>query len=104
MAGIVQGAKDFRTELPFLWREGEASCLEGVMDFVVWDTVQRSWTVVDWKTNSITEAELPQLATLYRPQLTAYASALQALTPRDEKGHSVKAYLYSTACGVAVEI
>lgn len=101
---IVQGAKEFRTELPFLWREGEASCLEGVMDFVVWDTEQRSWAVVDWKTNSIAKGELPHLATLYRPQLTAYASALEALTPQDKKGPSVKAYLYSTMCGEAVEI
>lgn len=101
---IVQGAKEFRTELPFLWREGDASCLEGVMDFVVWDTEQWSWTVVDWKTNSIAAAELPRLAALYRPQLTAYASALQALAPRDKEGPSVKAYLYSTMRGEAVAI
>lgn len=101
---IAGGGKVFRAEVPFLWRDAESSCLEGVMDLVAWDPGRGSWIVVDWKTNRIAAGGLDALAERYRPQLGAYAGALRALAPGAAPGAPVEAYVYSTVLGEAAAI
>lgn len=101
---IAGGDKVFHAEVPFVWRDGANSCMEGVMDLVAWDRANQRWIVVDWKTNRVSEGELGKLADRYRPQLKAYVDALRALAPRREKELSVEAYVYSTALGQAMAV
>lgn len=101
---LSKGAKEFRTEVPFIYNDGSDSCLEGVMDLVVWDGVARDWTVVDWKTNLIQQAAITDLAAYYRPQLLAYTEAIRALGGKAGHPPTVRAYLYSTVAGGEVQI
>jgi ATP-dependent helicase/nuclease subunit A len=81
-------------EMPFLWRLNHAECIEGIVDLAVFDPGDGSWLILDWKTNSITSEQFPDLLDRYAPQLAAYAAAFQAML-----GGTVRAALYSTALG-----
>lgn len=82
------------TEMPFLWAMNERECLEGVIDLALFDPAARSWWILDWKTNSITAANAPELHRRYEPQLAAYWKAVGAML-----GMPVRAAIYSTATG-----
>jgi ATP-dependent helicase/nuclease subunit A len=47
--------------------------IRGVIDLVYGDPVADRWTVVDWKTDSVTAASESQLDDHYRPQVELYA-------------------------------
>ena len=56
---------------------GEELLLQGVADCVF--ETERGLVVVDFKTDRVTGPELPQRAETYRPQLAAYAAALEKI-------------------------
>lgn len=85
------------TELPFLWRIDDRSCLEGVIDLLFIDPAARRGLLVDWKTNDTTAKAADKLRARYRPQLAAYWKAVREIT-----GLEVEAGLYSTAAGESV--
>jgi ATP-dependent exoDNAse (exonuclease V) beta subunit len=82
------------SEMPFLWRIDAATCFEGVIDLAFFDPANRSWLILDWKTNRITPKEADQLRIRYRPQIAAYWRAVTQMT-----GATVAAGIYSTAIG-----
>ena len=57
--------------------EGEKILLQGVVDCALLD--EDGITVVDFKTDKVTEATLPEKADHYSPQVRAYASALERI-------------------------
>jgi ATP-dependent exoDNAse (exonuclease V) beta subunit len=81
-------------ELPFLWAMNERECLDGIIDLAVHDPTTGHWLILDWKTNSKTEKELPELHDHYRPQLSAYWQAVGQML-----NAPVSAGIYSTPTG-----
>lgn len=81
-------------EFPFSWSANERTALEGVIDLLITNRETRTCLILDWKTNHITAAEQPRLSEHYRPQLSAYWTAVREIT-----GYQVDAGLYSTATG-----
>ena len=79
-------------EMPFLWAMNARECLEGIIDLAVFDPATERWTILDWKTNRTTRADLPRLQEHYLPQLSAYWQAVSKML-----GGAVSAGLYSTA-------
>ena len=79
-------------EMPFLWAMNGRECLEGIIDLAAFDPATERWTILDWKTNRTTEADLPGLHRHYLPQLSAYWQAVSKML-----GGAVCAGLYSTA-------
>jgi ATP-dependent helicase/nuclease subunit A len=56
---------------------GEQILLQGVVDCAIID--DDGITVIDFKTDRVTEETLPTVAQHYRPQVTAYAEALKRI-------------------------
>ena len=56
---------------------GEKILLQGVVDCALLE--EDGITVVDFKTDKVTEATLPEKVEHYRPQVLAYASALERI-------------------------
>ena len=72
--------------------------LQGVVDlFAVKDGAV---TVVDFKTDYVTAATLPEKLALYRPQLTAYSTALEKILGLPVR----KKVLYFFSAGQAAEV
>lgn len=69
-------AQDYYKEVP----EGETLLMQGVID--CWFEEASGIVLLDFKTNRITVEEAPQKAELFRPQLLAYATALEEMTGR----------------------
>ncbi len=86
-----------RVEMPFLWATNDRRCLEGVIDFALFDPAKKKWSLLDWKTNDITADRIEKLRAYYLPQLTAYWKAIGEITKMD-----VTAAIYSTAAGALV--
>jgi ATP-dependent exoDNAse (exonuclease V) beta subunit len=82
------------TELPFLWRMDDRSCVEGVIDLLLVDPTAGRALLVDWKTNRIKPADAADLQQRYRPQLAAYWKAVGEITRLE-----VTAGIFSTAAG-----
>ena len=82
------------TELSFLWRIDDCSCLEGVIDLLLIDSAARRGLLVDWKTNRIAPNESEKLREQYRPQLAAYWKAVGEIT-----GYEIEAGIFATATG-----
>ena len=82
------------TELPFLWRMNDRSCVEGVIDLLLVDPAAGRALLIDWKTNRITPAEAENLQQRYRPQIAAYWKAVSEIT-----GYEVEAGIFATATG-----
>jgi ATP-dependent helicase/nuclease subunit A len=82
------------TELPFLWRMNDQSCVEGVIDLLLIDPAASRALLIDWKTNRITPAEAENLQQRYRPQIAAYWKAVGEIT-----GYEVEAGIFATATG-----
>jgi ATP-dependent exoDNAse (exonuclease V) beta subunit len=82
------------TELPFLWRMNDRSCVEGVIDLLLVDPAAGRALLVDWKTNRVTAAEAADLQQRYRAQIAAYWKAVGEMTKLE-----VEAAIFSTATG-----
>lgn len=82
------------TELPFLWRMNDQSCVEGVIDLLLVDPAAGRALLIDWKTNRIKTTEAESLQQRYRPQIAAYWKAVGEIT-----GFEVEAGIFATATG-----
>ncbi len=71
---ILAPAEDYYREAG----AGEEVLLQGVVD--CWFETAEGITVVDFKTDRVTEQSVQRRAEEYRPQLTAYSRALEAVT------------------------
>lgn len=89
---LQQSAAGVKTELPFLWRQGDTA-YDGYIDLVAYQEHHDSWIVVDWKTD-IVKQDAQELIAIYGPQLAAYVDALRAIFAKPVTG-----YLYSTRLG-----
>jgi len=81
-------------EMPFFWRMDERRCLEGIIDLALLDPLEKSWFILDWKTNQIERAAIGKLRAFCRPQIAAYWKAVAEMTKEP-----VSAAIYSTATG-----
>lgn len=82
------------TEFPFLWRMGDRSCLEGMIDLLLVDPEDNQGLLVDWKTNDIKPGDIDKLRGRYRPQIAAYWKAVCGITKLE-----VQAGIFATATG-----
>ena len=69
---ILDDGENFDPQL-----QGEKILLQGVVDCAL--LVEDGITVVDFKTDKVTEATLPERTEHYRPQVLAYAEALHRI-------------------------
>ncbi|HET7324582.1 MAG TPA: PD-(D/E)XK nuclease family protein, partial [Halococcus sp.] len=88
-----------RRELPVRLRVGE-TMIVGEIDLLL--TTDDTYHILDYKTNRVTDPDvnIPELCRQYRPQLEAYAAALQ----RDDPTRSVSAILHFTAADTARQL
>ena len=88
-----------RRELPVRLQIDETTIV-GEIDLLV--VTDDAYHILDYKTNRVTDPEsaLPELCRHYRPQMEAYAAALQ----RDDPTRSVSATLYFTAADTARQL
>jgi len=93
-AWLAEPGRAIHREIPFLWREVEGICLEGVIDLAVYTPGDGSWEVIDWKTNRPGRGGSGELVETYRGQVEAYVRALGRLLATEVKGS-----LYFTATG-----
>jgi ATP-dependent exoDNAse (exonuclease V) beta subunit len=91
---LARPAIIMHTELPFVWRMNDRSCVEGVIDLLLVDPAADRALLIDWKTNRITPAEAENLQQRYRPQIAAYWKAVGEIT-----GYEVEAGIFATATG-----
>ncbi|MEP7014801.1 MAG: UvrD-helicase domain-containing protein [Verrucomicrobiota bacterium] len=101
------GTSIVHTEMPFFWRmDGPSSprrvfdrtgerCLEGIVDFALFEPEKKKWLILDWKTNRITPDKIDILRAQYRPQIAAYWKAVTEMTP-NASGVEVGIYFTST--------
>jgi ATP-dependent exoDNAse (exonuclease V) beta subunit len=89
-----------QVEIPFLWRETDQPCLEGVMDLAVYAEDESAWRVIDWKTNRVGSAGSNGLVEMYRGQIEAYVSVLRKMLSAEVRG---SLYLTRTGEWVPVE-
>jgi ATP-dependent exoDNAse (exonuclease V) beta subunit len=82
------------TELPFVWRTDNQSCLEGVIDLLLVDQAAGRALLVDWKTNRINQAGHEDLRARYRPQIAAYWKSVTQIASLQ-----VDAAIFATATG-----
>ena len=89
IAGVVQAFKahlddiikpvSLRCEEPFIRVDQSGTVITGTIDLLV-ETSQGYW-VIDHKSDQIEEAELPERAAYYYPQLLVYREAVAAIHP-----------------------
>jgi len=96
----VAAARPAWAELPFLLRDGEME-VSGKIDRLARDGA--GWLILDWKTDEVGPEAAPAHAQAagYFTQMRLYMQAARALTGTDEP---VRALLYFTRAGVAVEV
>ncbi|MBL8115431.1 MAG: PD-(D/E)XK nuclease family protein, partial [Acidobacteria bacterium] len=83
------------TELPILFREGDA-LVEGKIDLLFEE--EDGWVLVDWKTDRVdTAAERAAREAAYAPQLRAYARGIEALLPGARVKESLLVFARSRA-------
>ncbi len=97
---LRQPGRVIHRELPFLWLDQDATCLEGVIDLVIYSPGESVWHVIDWKTNRLAHGGGKELVEIYRGQIEAYTRALRQMLSAEVKGS-----LYLTGSGewIAVE-
>lgn len=78
-------------EMPFFWRMDEHRCLEGIVDLALFESGEKKWFILDWKTK---RDKIDILRAQYRPQLAAYWKPIAEMT-----GTQVEAGIYSTSTG-----
>jgi ATP-dependent helicase/nuclease subunit A len=88
-----------RREIPVRLRVGE-TMIVGEIDLLL--MTDDAYHILDYKTNRVTDPDvnIPELCRHYRPQLEAYAAALQ----RDDPIRSVSAILHFTAADTARQL
>jgi hypothetical protein len=91
---FANGAPIVHAEMPFFWRLNDRQCLEGVVDLALFESAEKKWFILDWKTNEITPDKIDKLRVHYRPQIAAYWKAVTEMT-----GAPVDAGIYSTSTG-----
>jgi len=84
-------------EMPFFWRIDGQNYLEGLIDLALFQSAEKKWFILDWKTNRIDPDEVDRLRVGYRPQIAAYWKALTEMTRQ-----TVAAGIYSTATGKVI--
>jgi ATP-dependent helicase/nuclease subunit A len=72
--------------------------LQGVIDCAV--ETDGAWTVIDYKTDSVTAEEVPERGALYASQVRAYSEAMEAITGLPVR----KTILYFLKPGISFEI
>lgn len=77
---------------------GEAVMLQGVVDCIIFEA--DGMTILDFKTDRVSEEKLPQRASYYRPQLESYAKALVRIYQKPVK----RRILYFFAAGKPISI
>jgi ATP-dependent exoDNAse (exonuclease V) beta subunit len=100
---LLAAGQHFLAEVPFSHPRSAGEWIKGVIDLVVITSAGELW-IVDWKTDRrrVDESEPSfsnRLATLYLPQLQAYAEVLRAGMNRQPK----RLALYSTELACAIE-
>ena len=98
-AWLEQPSQIIHTEIPFLWHEANATCLEGIMDLAVYSPKERAWQVLDWKTNRVGKAGASEIVAIYREQIRAYVRTLRGLLKAEVRGS-----LYLTQTGEWIEV
>jgi len=88
-----------QVEFPFLWREPEGRCVEGIMDLAVFTSDESIWHVIDWKTNHIGPQGGKGVVDIYRKQIRAYVEALRELLSIEVRGS-----LYLTQSGEWIDV
>ena len=75
--------EDLPEQVRKLAGDGEAlpTVVRGVIDLVFAEAAAGAWTVVDWKTDSVTQASEQLLEDHYRPQVELYADCWRLLAP-----------------------
>jgi ATP-dependent exoDNAse (exonuclease V) beta subunit len=75
--------EDLPEQVRKLAGDGEAlpTVVRGVIDLVFAEAAAGAWTVVDWKTDSVTQASEQLLEHHYRPQVELYADCWRLLAP-----------------------
>ena len=96
---LAEPGRLVQVELPFLANQDEETCLEGVMDLAVYAEKEKTWRVIDWKTNQLGAGGANGLVEIYRGQIKAYVAAL-----RDMLSAEVKGSLYLTQTGEWVDV
>lgn len=91
---ILDDGRNFAPDL-----EGEQILLQGVVDCALID--EDGITVLDFKTDRVTRETLPGRAAQYRPQITAYAGALERIYRKPVKAALL--YFFRLGCFVPVE-
>ena len=86
------------TETPFVFKENN-NVFEGAIDFVLFNKITQSYTILDWKTDLVSENETQLLIKKYSPQLRIYQKALTST-------HVLvsKTLIYSTSLGMCLLI
>jgi ATP-dependent helicase/nuclease subunit A len=96
---LMEPGRFVQVEIPFLWRDVNQACLEGVMDLAVYTPGESAWNVIDWKTNRVDATGSAGLVETYREQIQAYVRALRAMLSAEVRGS-----LYLTQTGEWVPI
>jgi ATP-dependent exoDNAse (exonuclease V) beta subunit len=96
---LAEPGRLIQVEFPFLWREANGPCLEGVMDLAVYSENEAAWRVIDWKTNRVGATGSNGLIEIYRGQIDAYVRALREMLSAEVRGS-----LYLTQSGEWVEV
>lgn len=91
---LLAPASDYYPEAP----EGDQLLLQGVVD--LYAETAEGITVVDFKTDYVTEQTLPEKLAYYRPQLAAYSAALERILEKPV----IRRVLYFFRTGQAVEV
>ena len=72
--------------------------LQGVVDCIIFE--EDGMTILDFKTDRVSEEKLPQRASYYRPQLESYSKALERIYQKPVK----QRILYFFAAGKSILI
>jgi ATP-dependent exoDNAse (exonuclease V) beta subunit len=91
---LAEPGRLIQVELPFLAPLKAETCLEGVMDLAVYFDSEKTWQVIDWKTNRVANGGSSGLVEIYRGQIEAYVRALEQMLSAEVRGS-----LYLTQTG-----
>lgn len=87
------------TEFPILVSDSKGGILDGLIDLAAWNSRNKRWLVIDWKTDRVKASEVGILLDRYRLQIEAYMTALEKIS-----GHPVRGVIYSTPTGIALDL
>ncbi len=83
VAARARGARRSLREVPFAFTDGSVT-LEGFIDLII--ETEDGLEIVDWKTDSVAESEVPQRLDGYKLQAGLYVLGLEAATHRKVTG------------------